>query len=150
MQALSYGQSPVANQARGIGACGVWQKLALIAAAGAVGTLARYGLSSAVQAWAGPRFPWGTLAVNVLGCFLFGLVWALVEYRMGLDTQARLILLTGFMGAFTTFSTYGFETMRMVEDRQWLQVVANVVLQNGLGLASVLLAMGLVRWLARS
>jgi CrcB protein len=124
-------------------------KLLLIAAAGAAGTLARYGLGHAVQAWVGSRFPWGTLTVNLIGCFVFGIVWALVEYRVGLDTQARLIILTGFLGAFTTFSTFGFETAQMIQARQWFAVAGNLILHNILGVAAVLVAIALVRWWVR-
>ena len=74
-----------------------------LAAAGAAGTLARFTLSSLVQRFAGGSFPWGTLAVNLTGCFLYGLLLALAERRMDLDPNIRRIVFVGFMGAFTTF-----------------------------------------------
>jgi len=112
----------------------VWQKLILMAAAGAAGTLARYGLGGLVQRAAGEAYPWGTLAVNVAGCFLFGLVWEMGEERLLISGEARLIVLVGFMGAFTTFSTFAFETGEMLRSAQYLAAAGNLVAQN---LASV-------------
>jgi fluoride exporter len=123
----------------------LWQKLTLLAIAGAVGTLARYWLSGLVQRLQPTLFPWGTFAVNGLGCFLFGIVWALAEERMVISGQTRLILLVGFMGAFTTFSTFAFETSQLLDDSQWLLASANILLQNVLGIALVLLGIALGR-----
>ncbi len=109
-------------------------KLAWLAAAGALGTLARYGLGGLVQRLVPATFPWGTLVVNGLGCFLFGLVWTLARERslIGSDTQG--IVLVGFMGAFTTFSTYAFETGAMVHEAQWARAAANLLAHNVGGL----------------
>ncbi len=124
-----------------------WQKMAWLALAGAVGTLARYGLGGWVQKLIPTAFPWGTLAVNAAGCFLFGIVWALAEQRMLISGQTRLILLVGFMGAFTTFSTYAFETAQMLDDSEWLLAAANLLSQNVLGIALVLTGIALGRLL---
>ncbi|ADE15512.1 CrcB protein [Nitrosococcus halophilus Nc 4] len=123
----------------------MWQKLAWIAFAGAVGTLSRYALSGFVQKLCGEKFPWGTLAVNVVGCFLFGMVWALAEERLLLSGETRFIVLTGFMGAFTTFSTFAFESSQLVRDSEWLLAAANLISQNVLGLACVFLGFAVSR-----
>jgi fluoride exporter len=115
----------------------VLYKLALLAAAGALGTLARYGLGGLVQRLAGDSFPWGTLVVNGGGCFLFGLVWMLAEERSLIGPETRAIVLIGFMGAFTTFSTFAYETGAMIEDGQYLRACGNMALQNGLGLVAM-------------
>jgi CrcB protein len=115
------------------------QKLLLLALAGAIGTLARYGLVEIVQNWVNKDFPWGTAAVNLVGCFLFGLVWAMFENTV--NVQTRTILLTGFMGAFTTFSTFAFETEQRIEDSAWWLVAGNMLLQNGGGLACIFLGL---------
>jgi len=122
-------------------------KIMLLAVAGACGALARYGLSGFVQQLCGARFAWGTLAVNALGCLLFGLVWTLAEERLVISGEIRAILLTGFMGAFTTFSTYAFETAGFLNDSQWTLAAANVVSQNVLGLVCVLAGLAAGRWL---
>ena len=113
------------------------RELGWLALAGAAGTLCRYGLSSLVMKAAGGRFPWATLAVNVVGCFLFGLVWSLAAEKTLLGDQTRLIVLAGFTGAFTTFSTFAFETSAMVQSGQWMLALVYVVLQNVLGLLCV-------------
>ena len=124
----------------------VWQRLALLAVAGAAGTLARYGLAAAIARWQPlATFPWGTLAVNAVGCFLFGLVWSLAEERMLIGSSTRLILLAGFMAAFTTFSSFAFETTYLVREMHYLPAAANVLAQNVGGMALVLLGMGLAR-----
>lgn len=123
----------------------MWKSLAWLAVAGAVGTLCRFGLASAVQRLSGGRFPWGTLAVNVLGCLLFGLVWSLADERQLISRQTRTVLLVGFLGAFTTFSTFAFETAAFVDDRRWLSAVGNVLLQNMAGIVAVFIGM----WIGR-
>jgi CrcB protein len=120
-------------------------RLLLIAAAGAVGTLSRYGLAFVVQRWCGAGFPWGTLAVNVSGCFLFGLVWTFAEDRLLISPATRIIVLVGFMGAFTTFSTFAYETAEFLRDAQWLLAAANVIAQNFIGVAAVILGFAVGR-----
>ena len=117
-------------------------RLLLLVIAGSAGTLCRYGLSGLVQSGAGARFPWGTLAVNLTGCLLAGLLFGLFESRWGLSGEARTIVFIGFLGAFTTFSGFMLETTELARDAQWLSAAANLVLQNGLG--AVALYAGLV------
>ena len=121
------------------------EKLGLIALAGAAGTLCRYWLSGAVYDALGRDFPWGTWAVNILGSFLFGLVWVLSEERGLLSPQARILILTGFMGAFTTFSTFIFESGELLRDAQWLRLALNIGGQNAVGFAGLILGSGLGR-----
>ena len=117
-------------------------RLLLLAAAGAAGGLCRYGLSGLVQSALGARFPWGTLAVNLVGCLAAGVLFGLFESRWGLSGEARVIVFIGFLGAFTTFSGYMLETAELARDAQWLTAAGNMVLQNGLG--AVALYAGLV------
>jgi len=77
--------------------------------------------------------------VNVLGCFLFGFVWTLAEDRLVIGGHTRFLVLTGFMGAFTTFSTYAYETGAMLRDSDWTIAATNVAAHNLLGLAAVFL-----------
>ena len=115
-------------------------KILLIALAGAAGTLARYWLGGLVQRSSGSTFPWGTFTVNMLGCFLFGLVWSLAEERMAISAGARMVILVGFMGALTTFSSFVFETGTLLRDSQWALAFGNIALENVTGM--VLLFLG--------
>lgn len=126
-----------------------WGRIGWIAVAGAVGMLARYGLSGLVQARLNGGFPWGTLAVNMLGCFLFGLAWSLAESRLLISAEVRTAVLIGFMGAFTTFSTFAFETTQRMIERQWGQVIINILAQNLVGIALMLLGIALGSRLGR-
>lgn len=109
-------------------------KLLLLALAGAAGTLARYGLSGLMQRLSGAAFPFGTLAVNAAGCLLFGFVWALYEGRV-ISPEARVVVLVGFMGAFTTFSSFAFETGELLRDGQLSYAALNIIAQNAIGIA---------------
>ncbi len=108
----------------------MFKKILLIAVAGGIGTLARYGLAGLVQRFEGISFPLGTLAVNLIGCFGFGLVWSFAEERFLISGETRALLLTGFMGAFTTFSTYIFETGQLMRDSEWLLAGVNLTVQT--------------------
>jgi fluoride exporter len=125
----------------------MFQNLALLAIAGGVGTLARYGMSEAVSHLCGRRFPWSTLSVNLLGCLLFGLFWTLAAEREWISQRSGLIVLTGFMGAFTTFSTFAFETSQFVAVSKWGPALANVAAQNVCGVLAVIAGAALARWL---
>jgi CrcB protein len=116
-----------------------------IALAGAVGTVSRFLVAGWVQNATGSRFPWGTLAVNLIGCFLFGLIFALIEDRVTISERVRHIALIGFMGAFTTFSTFGFETTVLIREQQWLLVAANLLAQNVGGILCVVLGLACAR-----
>lgn len=108
-------------------------KIILLSIAGTLGTLARYWLSGAVYNFLGRDFPWGTWSVNIIGCFLFGLVWTLSDERGLIPAQGRLVILVGFMGAFTTFSTFIFESFQIVRDAEWLKMMLNIFGQNIVG-----------------
>ena len=116
-------------------------KLLAVAAAGGAGTLARYGLASLVQHVTKGHLPWGTIVVNILGCFLFGLLLALFAGQTWFTPQWKVIIFVGFMGAFTTFSSYIFETGELIRMRQWFAVAGNVALQNVVGLAAFAVGM---------
>ena len=125
------------------GGGGMMRILALVLAGG-LGALCRFGMASSVQARAGTSFfPWGTASVNLLGCILFGLVWTLGEKGKVLTPESRAVILTGFMGAFTTFSTYAFETSRLLQAGQWSLAAGNVLGQNLLGLLGIWLGIWL-------
>lgn len=103
---------------------------------GGLGSVARYGLSEAVDHATGKEFPYGTMLVNLLGCLLFGVVWALFA-RQQLSEEWRLLLLVGFLGGFTTFSSFAFHNEQMLMSGQWGALLANVAVQNIIGVAAV-------------
>jgi len=117
-------------------------KLVALAVAGALGTLTRYALGGIVQRICGGTFPWGTMVVNSLGCFLFGLIWVLAEERMRISSETRTVVLIGFMGAFTTFSTLVFETDSLLRHSELL-AIGNYLGNTVLGVVLLLLGMAL-------
>ncbi len=121
------------------------QKIALLALAGACGTLSRYGLVGLVHRLSGTAFPLGTLTVNLFGCLLAGLLWSLFENRWPVSGETRILVLVGFMGAFTTFSAYVLETGELFRASQWLEAAANILLHNILGFSVLLLGAALGR-----
>ena len=123
------------------------QKLILLAIAGALGTLARYSLASFVHKIDGLSFPLGTLVVNLCGCFAAGLLWMLFENRWPVAGYTRLIVLVGFMGAFTTFSAFILETGELARSADWFRAAVNIIIQNGLGLAALYMGVSLGRTL---
>jgi CrcB protein len=116
----------------------------LIAIFGAVGTLARYGLQGVVQIRAGGAFPYGTLLINLTGCFLLGLIGQFTLNRMLISPDWRVAITVGFFGGYTTFSSFGWETAKMLEDGEWLRastyVAASVFVGLFLSVAGIRLA----------
>ena len=117
-------------------------RFVLICLGGAVGTAARYGVGGLAARWWGAEFPYGTLIVNVTGSFLIGLIQQVGLSTLAISDTARLVLTIGVMGGFTTYSSFSYETLRLVEEGSWLQAGANVVLTTGLCLG--VCALGLV------
>ena len=103
-------------------------KILLLSAGGAIGAVFRYGLGGVVYKIAGTHFPFGTLAVNVLGCFLIGLLGVLHHEKFFFGPNVRLFLMIGVLGAFTTFSSFGYETWELAESSEWIKAGLNVVL----------------------
>jgi len=112
-------------------------KLAFIAGGGALGALLRYGAAAGVQRFGGSAFPIGTLAVNLIGCLAIGLLGGFFAGPQLVREELRLGLLIGLLGAFTTFSTFGWETVQLANSGQFTLAAANVLLSNLLGLAAV-------------
>ncbi len=119
-------------------------RLALIAVFGAAGTLARYGLQGIVQIRTGSTFPYGTLLINLTGCFLLALIGQLTLNRMMISPDWRVAIAVGFFGGYTTFSSFGWKTAKMLEDGEWLRagtyVAASVVAGLLLSVAGIRLA----------
>lgn len=123
----------------------MWTKLVGLAIAGAAGTLFRYGITGFTQKIAHSTYPWGTLTVNTIGCFLFGLIWTFAAERVLISGDMRLVILTGFLGSFTTFSAFLFETDQLIEGSQWLLAGINVAGNVIAGLIAYLLGAAAAR-----
>ncbi len=106
-------------------------QLLMVGAGGATGAIGRYLLSSWVYSLTGRAFPWGTLAVNLLGSLLMGFFSVWLLERMSLSSEMRALLMVGFLGAFTTFSTFSLETLLLLEEgavaRAGVNIAASVI-----------------------
>jgi CrcB protein len=117
-------------------------KILLVLIGGGIGSLSRYGISLLAVQLFGTKFPWGTLIVNLSGCFLIGLSFALADRGLNImNPSIRLFFMTGFLGGLTTFSTFGLETANSMRAGTHLVTMANVLSNNLLGGALVLLGM---------
>ena len=112
----------------------------LIAIGGALGSVARYLLSTFVLRVTGTLFPLGTFVVNIIGCLAFGAIAGAASQRVQIAPALRLFLLTGILGGFTTFSSYSFESYALIRDGQFLWASINIVGQVVAGLAGVWVA----------
>jgi CrcB protein len=111
----------------------------------AVGANARYYVGQWVAAWLGVSFPAGTLIVNLSGSFLIGVIATLLGERLLVDPHWRLLLVVGLLGGYTTFSSFSFEVVTLLQADRWLAATAYVLASVVLGLVACLLGIGLVR-----
>src|SRR3989442_15589320 len=123
-------------------------KLLMLCLGGALGTVARYGLNGLISAHQTRQFglpaifPLGTMIVNITGCYVIGVLAAISGPALGrawLKPEWRDFLMIGFCGGYTTFSSYGIQTLNLARDGEWLSVAANVIGSNLLGLFAVYL-----------
>jgi len=113
-------------------------KLLIIGLGGFAGAILRYGISGTIQsASKSISFPFGTLGVNVIGCFFIGLLSYLVETRGLFTPETRLFLMIGLLGSLTTFSTFGNETFQLMRDSAFILAAANIGAQVFAGLTAV-------------
>lgn len=117
-----------------------------ISIGGTIGALLRYAISSGIYDLAGNKFTWGTIVVNLIGSFLIGLFWQFFD-SYPISPHVRTMLVTGGIGAFTTFSTYSLETALLLQSGQIKLGIANTVVSAVLGILAVLLGMMTMRYL---
>ncbi len=116
-------------------------RMTLLVVFGAVGTLARYGLQGLVQYRTGSTFPTGTLVVNLIGCLLLGGVAQFGLHHIAIPPEWRIALTVGFFGAFTTFSTFSWETVQMLRDGEWAKASLYIAASLIGGLAGIVIGM---------
>lgn len=113
----------------------ILKKMLVVMCGGSLGAASRYSIGLlAAKAW-GTQFPWGTLTVNLIGCFLIGLIFALADRVHLLTPNIRLLLITGYLGALTTFSSFSLETVNAGRAGLTLQPWVNILVSNLGGLA---------------
>ena len=117
-------------------------KFVYLIVGGATGTIARYVLSGSTYWIFGSKFPYGTVIVNLTGCFILGFLASFSEKKILLDVNLRLLLMVGFCGAFTTFSTFIFETANLIKAGEAMQAFLNVLLSVVIGF--IVLRMGIL------
>jgi len=121
------------------------ERALLITFGGAIGTLFRYLISLAAARWLGAEFPYGTLIVNLIGAFIIGLVQHLGTEGLMIPDNTRLFLTTGMMGGLTTYSTFSYETVRLMETGAWSLAWINIFVTTVICLSLCFLGMGVGR-----
>ena len=113
-------------------------KILMVGAGGFAGSICRYIISDlSHRFFSNPFFPYGTITVNVIGCLLIGLLGGLSESRQIFTPEIRALILIGFLGGFTTFSTFGYEIFIVAREGQFLPALANLLLHLILGFGAV-------------
>jgi CrcB protein len=123
------------------------ERALLITFGGAIGTLLRYLVSLVASHWLGTEFPYGTLIVNLSGSFVIGLVQQLGTEALLIPDNMRLFVTTGMMGGLTTYSTFSYETVRLMEAGSWNQAWVNILVTTVICLSLCFLGMGVGRML---
>lgn len=131
----------------------MWRQIMLVMLGGAVGSALRFSVSDWLQRSVGGDFPYGTVAVNLIGCTIIGVIGALTKTPLGADSSTfeltgepllsqstRLILMVGLLGGFTTFSSFGLEMFYLIEKGQLAKAAVNLTVSAGLGLTMLWLA----------
>ncbi len=123
----------------------MWTYLA-VGAGGALGAMARYAVSAQALHMMGPNFPWGTLFVNVLGSFLIGVLVEALALKINITPELRLLLVTGFLGGFTTFSAFSLDAVNMAQRGDLSNAAVYVVASVTLSIGALIVGLVLTRW----
>ncbi|AUW42711.1 fluoride efflux transporter CrcB [Rhizobium beringeri] len=120
----------------------------LVAFGGAIGSVLRYYVGQWALRLMGPAFPWGTLAVNVVGCFVIGVFAELIARKFNASTELRLLLITGFLGGFTTFSAFSLDAISLFERGEAVAGGIYIAASVGFSMAAVIAGLAVMRALA--
>ena len=127
----------------------MWKTILIVGMGGFLGSVARYLTQLLVERLLHSTFPWGTFAANMAGCFIIGLVYAISERGGLLSPEWRIFLTVGFCGGFTTFSSFAFNNLVMLNEKSYLQFSGNIFLSVFLGLTAVYLGVIAIRIIYR-
>jgi CrcB protein len=117
----------------------------LVGAGGFAGSIARFLSQQLVLKYYPSSFPWGTLLVNITGCFLIGLIYAVAEKGTLISPEVRLLLATGFCGGFTTFSSFAYENIALMRDGEWLYAFLYILASLIVGLLAAYLGLFIIK-----
>ncbi|NEI07309.1 fluoride efflux transporter CrcB [Rhizobium leguminosarum] len=120
----------------------------LVAVGGAIGSVLRYYVGQWALRLMGPAFPWGTLAVNVVGCFVIGVFAELIARKFNASVELRLLLITGFLGGFTTFSAFSLDAISLFERGETVAGGIYIAASVGFSMAAVIAGLATMRALA--
>jgi len=123
----------------------MFQKVLLAGSGGFLGTTARYALGALIQRWLPDTFPYATFVINVTGCLVIGFLGVLAQERLSLGADGRVFWMTGVLGGYTTFSTFGYETTLLLRAGSTVAAAVNVIGQVVLGLLAVWLGAAAAR-----
>ncbi|MBJ7536666.1 fluoride efflux transporter CrcB [Marinomonas transparens] len=118
----------------------------MVAFGGAVGALSRYGMTRWINSYWHYHFPFATMVINVLGCFLMGIAFVIIGEKMQSLEPYRPLVMVGFLGAFTTFSTFSLEIISLINMQAWLSAISYLLLSCVLGVVGVALGIFLARY----
>ena len=116
-------------------------KLVMVAVGGAIGALCRYGLCGLVSWLYEPQLKLGTIVVNLVGCFLMGVAFSTVHYRIEVSDSVKILIMTGFLGAFTTFSTYTLESVSYIQQGKYSLALWNILISTIISLPLLIAGM---------
>lgn len=122
-----------------------WEHLLIIAIGGGIGSVSRYLTSQWLAQRLGAFFPYGTLAVNIIGCFIIGLFMTIATEKFVVNPLWRLLITVGFLGGLTTFSSFSYETMKLLEDAEYWLALSNVALNCLIGFSATWVGMMVAR-----
>jgi CrcB protein len=120
-------------------------KILVVAAGGSIGAVSRYLVSTWAAERFGANFPYGTLIVNVIGCFIIGMFMTMTTERFIVNPYWRLLITVGFVGGLTTFSSFSYETFRLLEDADMIMALYNIILNLILGFLATWIGIGAAR-----
>lgn len=120
-------------------------KILAVAVGGSIGSVGRYLVSTWAAERFGASFPYGTLIVNVVGCFIIGIFMTMTTERFIINPYWRLLITVGFVGGLTTFSSFSYETFRLLEDADMMMAFYNIALNLALGFFATWLGIGAAR-----